>query len=215
MAFVDQWQEIERELPEDWADARLQLNVEYSGDFDRAVSLLAPLGPGRAGGAIRFTCEHGSGGVRSPEGVTRALRRLDAARMHGRLTLVAAGTRTRRAEEQRPSLAAHWEELASSLPADWSDVYAEVELTSTDYIEHAALLMSPLNPLRADKGSRALRFRCARVAGYGASASMVRRCFERCDAKGITGSIRILRVLSETHHVATQGPVWYVGGRSV
>jgi alcohol dehydrogenase class IV len=32
---------------------------------------------------------------------------------------------------------------------------------------------------------------------------------------GITGRVRILQVLSDTHHVATQGPVWRIGGRAV
>ena len=44
---------------------------------------------------------------------------------------------------------------------------------------------------------------------------MVRRCFERCDAEGIRGRVKVLRVLSDTYLVATQGPVWYVDGKSV
>jgi hypothetical protein len=35
------------------------------------------------------------------------------------------------------------------------------------------------------------------------------------DEEGIRGGLELLRVLSETRHVATQGPVWRVGGRSV
>ena len=42
---------------------------------------------------------------------------------------------------------------------------------------------------------------------------MVRRCLERLDDEGISGQLRILRVLSDTDPVATQGPVWYVGGQ--
>jgi hypothetical protein len=42
---------------------------------------------------------------------------------------------------------------------------------------------------------------------------MVRRCLERLDATGIPGTVRILRALSDTHPVQTQGPVWYVGGK--
>ena len=60
-----------------------------------------------------------------------------------------------------------------------------------------------------------VRFRCARVRGYGVSAEMARRCLERLDRERITGRVRALRVLSDTHHAATQGPVWYVGGKSV
>ena len=44
---------------------------------------------------------------------------------------------------------------------------------------------------------------------------MAARCLERCDEEGITGELEILRVLSDTHPVGTQGPVWLVGGRSV
>jgi len=44
---------------------------------------------------------------------------------------------------------------------------------------------------------------------------MVRRCLERCDEAGIRGSVRVLRVLSDTRPVQTQGPVWQLSGRTV
>ena len=44
---------------------------------------------------------------------------------------------------------------------------------------------------------------------------MVRRCLERCDAAGITGRVEVLRVLSDTRPVGTQGPVWQIEGRMV
>jgi hypothetical protein len=44
---------------------------------------------------------------------------------------------------------------------------------------------------------------------------MTRRCLERVDDEKIRGEFRILRVLSDTDPVFTQGPVWYVEGRSV
>jgi hypothetical protein len=71
-----------------------------------------------------------------------------------------------------------------------------------------------VNPARYG-GVAALRFRSARVTGYGVAPEMTRRCFERLDSESITGSLRALRVLSHTSHVSTQGPVWRVGGRSV
>ena len=77
-----------------------------------------------------------------------------------------------------------------------------------------ALLLAPLNP-RRDGGKPALRFRCARIFGYGASPEMVRRCFERCDADRIRGQTRILRVLADTDPVQTQGPVWHLAGRTI
>jgi hypothetical protein len=91
---------------------------------------------------------------------------------------------------------------------------AELALRSSDHLERAALLIAPVNPTRAGK-SLALRFRVARQFGYGVSAPMARRCLERLDEEGIRGELRILRVLCDTDAVATQGPVWRVGGRSV
>ena len=44
---------------------------------------------------------------------------------------------------------------------------------------------------------------------------MVRRCLERLDERGIDGTPTVLRVLSDTKPVNTQGPVWYLGGKVV
>ena len=44
---------------------------------------------------------------------------------------------------------------------------------------------------------------------------MARRCFERLDREEIPGRVSVLRVLSDTDNVATQGPVWYVGGKAL
>ena len=38
---------------------------------------------------------------------------------------------------------------------------------------------------------------------------------ERVDSAGIPGTVRVLRLMSDTHPVGTQGPVWYVGGKAV
>jgi hypothetical protein len=71
-----------------------------------------------------------------------------------------------------------------------------------------------MNPTRA--GARtAFTFRCSSRAGYGVSAAMARRCFERVDGDGIEGVTRVLRVLSDTELVYTQGPVWLVGGKTL
>jgi hypothetical protein len=74
--------------------------------------------------------------------------------------------------------------------------------------------MGPVNPARFG-GTPGFRFRVASRFGYGASIGMTRRCLERLDEVGISGELRILRVLSDTRPVATQGPVWYVGGKAV
>jgi hypothetical protein len=148
--------------------------------------------------------------------VRRLLRRLDAEGITGDLELA----RVEEAEaapaelRARTPLRTAWEHTLAALPQDWSDLYAEVRLDSTDYVELAALLIAPTNPARFGDPN-ALRFRCARRFGYGVSSEMAARCLARCDEQGITGTVEILRVLSDTFPVATQGPVWYVGGRSV
>ena len=115
---------------------------------------------------------------------------------------------------RRAPLGEQWQQALASLPADWSDLYAEIELDSSDYLERGALLLAPVNPARV-KGGSGYRFRVARRFGYGASAEMTHRCLERLDGEGISGSFRVLRALSDTKPVSTQGPVWYVGGRAV
>jgi hypothetical protein len=213
VALLEQWREIQAQLPERWSTARLSLVIEDEADCDRAAFLLGPANPGRRGKQIRFRA--GRGGL-GPSGnlVGRLLARLDAERVDGELELLGADELPEQAPIIRPSLAGTWDAEVARLPPDWSDLYCEVRLTSTDYLERAALLMSPLNPARYG-GETGFRFRVARAFGYGASAEMTRRCLERLDEEGIRGSFRLIRVLADTYPNATQGPVWYVGGRAV
>jgi hypothetical protein len=44
---------------------------------------------------------------------------------------------------------------------------------------------------------------------------MARRCLERLDEVGIGARVEILRALSDTKPVLTQGPVWYLEGKAV
>ena len=44
---------------------------------------------------------------------------------------------------------------------------------------------------------------------------MVARCLTRCDEDDIVGAVRVLRVLSDTRGVQTQGPVWQISGQTV
>jgi hypothetical protein len=210
----DRWREIERGLPGDWTDARLLLRVNDPAEAERAAAKLTPLMPGRSGSEIRFyTARRGAGA--SPDAVRRALRAVDHEGIRGELELVSsAQPETGVLAIERASLAEAWDVAAATLPPDWSDLYAEIELTSTDHLERAALLLAPVNPARYG-GKPALRFRVARTFGYGASPEMTRRCFERLDDEGIPGQLRILRVLSDTDPVYTQGPVWYVEGKAV
>jgi hypothetical protein len=213
VGLVDQWRGIERQLPDDWADARLRLRLTNADQLDRAAALLAPLNPGRGRAELRFfTARRGAGPL--PDLLARLLGRLDRERIAGTLELVSSDRAKPPPAIARRTLPEEWDAAAAALPPDWSDLYVEIELHSTDYLERAALLMAPLNPARYG-GRPGFRFRAARTFGYGASPGMVRRCLERLEAERIRGEVRILRALSDTRPVATQGPVWRVGGRSV
>jgi hypothetical protein len=214
MSLAGDWQEIERSLPEGWGTARLRLTMPDDRSRERAAALLAPANPARRGNVIRlYAARRGAGP--SPEAIWNLLRRLDSEGIQGELELV--GVDEAAAPDpviSRPTLVASWDAAIAALPPDWSDLYAELELVSSDWLERAALLMAPVNPARYG-GTPGFRFRVASRFGYGAAAGMTRRCLERVDQEGIRGELRILRVLSGTHPVATQGPVWYVEGRSV
>jgi hypothetical protein len=213
MSLVADWEELQRSLPEDWGTARLRLTVAEEDDCERAAALLGPANPGRRGKVIRvFAARRGAGP--SPESLRSLLARLDAERIQGELELVGADEAEPERVISRSTLVTNWDAAVAGLPSDWSDLYAELELVSSDWLERAALLMAPLNPARYGD-TPGFRFRVARRFGYGASPEMIRRCLERLDQEGIRGELRILRVLSDTHPVATQGPVWYVEGKSV
>jgi hypothetical protein len=213
LRLVDQFTGIERELPHDWADARLLLTVADDARSDRAAALLGPANPGRLGKKIHFTIGRRGAAV-GPEAVRRLLKRLDDEGVDGKLELLGAEKAPAEELRRRESLRGAWERALDSLPPDWSDIYAEVRFDSTDYVERAALLLAPLNPARYG-GATALRFRCARSFGYGVSPEMAARCLQRCDEDVLTGEVEILRALSDTYPVSTQGPVWLVGGRAV
>jgi hypothetical protein len=212
--LVDQWRTIESSLPADWSEVRLDIVVETAGELGRAAQLLGPANPGRVGNALRILVRRaGGGGAIGAEGARRLFGRLDEARIWSVLHLVDSQSAPQAVQALTPSLAESWDKQLAALPADWSDVEAELRLVSSDFLPRAALLCAPLNPEKA--AGLAFRFRCARAAGYGASPTMVRRCLERLDAERIGGELEILHVLSSTRHVATQGPVWRVGGRAV
>ncbi|HET8894995.1 MAG TPA: hypothetical protein VFM96_12950 [Gaiellaceae bacterium] len=213
MALVEQWNRIESGLDPRWSDLTLELALDDETQAERASALLGPAAPGRSGATIRFFASRGGDGV-GPEAVRRLLRRIDGEGIGGSLVLDAASDAAPAAPLARNTLAAAWDAALGQLPTDWSDVLCELELTSSDHLDPAALLLGPLNPLAA-ADTLAYRFRAASTFGYGASAGMVRRCLSRLDEAGIPGDVRVLRVLSDTHPVGTQGPVWYVGGKAV
>jgi hypothetical protein len=213
MRLAEQWDVIEKGLDPRWRDARLVVTIDDDSKRKRAAALLAPASPGLRGNSIYFHTARRGAGV-GPEAVRRMLRRLDEQRIRGTLELLATDEAQPEPVSSRPSLAAEWDAALAVLPADWSDLLCEIELTSSDHIEHAALLMAPLNPIQGG-GRPGFRFRCAHTFGYGAAPGMVRRCLARVDSEGIPGDVRVVRALSDTQPVATQGPVWYIGGKAV
>jgi hypothetical protein len=225
--LVEQWREIEAGLPPDWTTAVLDVVPETASERSRAGGFLGPANPGRIGDAFRVRVARSGTGAMAPEGIRNLFGRLDQARVWCGLSLVdaasapveAAGPRQAdpappvAAEAPLVPLAAQWDALVATLPPDWSDLHVELRFDSTDWLNRASLLCAPLNPTKVD--GIAFTVRAASRAGYGASASMMRRCLARCDAEAMRGTVTALRVLSETRLVATQGPVWRVDGRSV
>jgi hypothetical protein len=212
--LADQWARIEEELPDGWTEVRLELTTEQRDELDRAAAVLGALGAGHAGDSLVLHVRRAGGGA-GPQAARRLFARLDEDRIWCRLVQTGLSTEARAATAAHPAavpLAAQLDGVLASLPEDWSDALCEVEPESGAWLDRVALLCAPANPTRS-RDSLAFLFRCARRAGYGVSAAMARRCLERVDDEGITGSVRLLRVLSQTDPVATQGPVWRVGGR--
>jgi hypothetical protein len=206
MRFGLQWEQ----LRDNWAEARIRVTLEEPECTERAAQLLGPLQPYRAGTGVLSVRVVGR-----PASVRRALERLDDERIHGTLELICSDPIAVEAPgPKEPTLGESWATALAAVPADWSDLLAEAEFSSSDWIERAAVEMVPLNP-RRDGARLALRFRAARKFGYGASPQMVERCLARCDEQGMHGTVSVLRVLSDTRPVQTQGPVWNLDGRTV
>ena len=218
MKLVDQWRSIEDGLPAGWSGVRLQLSTEQARDLPRAAQVLGSLSAGKVGPTLVFHVDRAG-----PNGAQKAVHlfeRLDHERTWCLLELsdvavpdtAALAASGAGAREVIP-VAQTWDAVLAELPSDWTDLLCELEIASSALLDRTALLCAPINPTRA--GSRlAFTFRSGR-SGYGVSSSMARRCFERLDDEGIEGVVRALRVLSDTATVATQGPVWLVGGKSL
>jgi hypothetical protein len=214
MSLAGQWKALGSELPDGWSQADLRLELRDAETAGRAAALLGPAQPFRSEPTVlRLAVAH-DGSTVSPDALTRLLARLDEARIAGTLTPVGSERAAARSERQVILLADSWREALSGLPSDWSDLLGEIELLSSDYIERAAVLCIQMNP-RRDGNRSTLVFRAARKAGYGVSPQMATRCLERCDAEQIRGSVSVMGSLSDTHHVATQGPVWHIAGKTL
>lgn len=221
MKLVDQWRDIEAGLPEGWTEARLTLTTEQPGDLSRAAQVLGPINAGRVGSTIVFAVSRAAG-PHGPQRAARLFERLDGERTWCTLEVsdvtvaaAAAGVPAPEAAGRRAeSVVESWDAALAELPSDWSDLLCELEIESSSLLDRTALLCAPINPAR--DGSRlAFTFRCSSRSGYGVSRSMARRCFERLDEEAIPGRTRVLRVLSDTDKVSTQGPVWLVGGKTL
>lgn len=217
MKLVDQWRGIEAELPSDWEQVRLTLTTEQPEDLTRAAQVLGSITAGRVGSGLVFDVDRAAG----PNGTQKVIRlfeRLDRERtwclieQSGVQAAAPADATAAERAREAASVAASWDAALAPLPSDWTDLLCELQIKSSSLLDRTALLCAPLNPTR--DGSRvAFTFRVSGRSGYGASPSMARRCFERLDAEGIAGSTQVLRVLSDTSNVDTQGPVWLVGGK--
>jgi hypothetical protein len=217
--LAEQWTELLASLPQHWETASVTLTVAHPTDVERAALILGPAAPGRSDSAFRVDVVRRAHGAATGTGLfRRVLHRLDDAGIAGRLEL-GAGVRVDASDAAAaaPSpggLAAQWQALLDALPPDWSHLLAQIDLDSSDFVERGALLLAPTNPTLAG-GSRSFRIRAASRVGYGVAAEMARRCFERLDGERITGRISLVQVVSEARPVATQGPVFRIGGRSV
>jgi hypothetical protein len=209
--LVEQWNRVESGLDPSWSDLRLSLRVDAQDARERAAALLGPAGPGLSSNTIRFYVTRSGRGI-GPEAARRLLGRIDGAGIGGELTLVGTSEAEAQPQVARTTLAAEWQAALGVLPSDWSDLVVELELDSSADIDRGAVLCAPLNPIQST-GKPGFRFRCASTRGYGASDGMVGRCLGRLDEAGISGRVRITRVLSDVHPVATQGATFLVGRR--
>ncbi len=213
MSLVGQWRELQVALPDGWVSVSVQLEIRDPGVASQAAALLGPAGPYRTGTTLRFSSAR-DGSAAGPDGIAGLLRRLDDARIGGTLTALGSEKAATRTERDVTSIVESWDAALAELPDDWSDLVAELRLLSTDYVERAAVLCIQINPRRVGDDAT-FRFRSAHHAGYGVAPPMARRCFERCDEENIRGSIHVLRALSDTQLVATQGPVWNLDGQTI
>jgi hypothetical protein len=209
--LVERWNQVEGALDPRWTEVTLSLAINDDAARSRAAALLGPAGPGVGNKAIRFTVSTKGIGI-GPEAARRLLRRIDQEGIVGRLELGEILGIRPEPEQSTRSLAKAWQAALETLPSDWSDLVAEIELDSSADTDRAAVLCAPINPSQLTSRP-GFRFRCASTFGYGASAGMVGRCLTRLDEAGITGRVRITRALSDVHPVGTQGATFFVGPR--
>lgn len=211
---AERFERIVESLPPGWSQAVVDLTLQDRDTADRAARMLGSLVPGRTGLTFRLAVSAAGADGPSVDAVERILRRIDEQGIDARLTL-ASEPAVHAAGEETHGLAAAWDAIESGLAPDWADLHLELRLASSEDIDRAALELAPVNPSLEGERPPALRFRAARRFGYGASPGMTRRALERLDQVGVRGRLELLRAISESAPVLTQGPVWRDRGRSV
>ena len=218
MTLGERLDELLGVLPADWSLVRVALTVTGEEQADRAALILASLSPGRSGTNFMLSISASGSAAPSVDGTRRVLRRLDDEEIDARLSLpgtAAFQVAPRPTDSTRHRLASDLDNLVARLPEDWSDLYLEVELASSDDLDRAALLLGPANPFLEDGPRPALRFRAARQFGYGVAPEMARRVLARLDEAGIGASLRLLRMQADVRPAHTQGLVWREAGRAI
>ena len=211
MRLVWQWGELERELPPDWAECAAR------GEGHRTATPTAPrrcsAARTRSAAATRCACS-------SPAAAASAPKRCGA-RCSGSTGRASRDARARRRDGGRDCARAGADDAggrSGTQPCDASrrtgpTCFAELVLRSSDHLEHAALLAAPLNPTRR----RRARSRCA-FASRAGSATARRRDGAPLPRAARRGGNPRRAARSSTSsptrdNVATQGPVWRIGGR--
>ena len=134
MSVAQQWNAIGSNLPEGWQRASLRLELRDRKAADAAAAMLGPTSPYRSAPTVLLFPVALDGTAPSPDSIVRLLRRVPV----GTLSLSgsqAAPQTTATARETH--LTAAWDAAIASLPPDWSDLFAEIQLTSTDFVERA------------------------------------------------------------------------------
>jgi hypothetical protein len=107
------------------------------------------------------------------------------------------------------ALASQWDAIVQRQPDDWSFIDLQLTLRDASVSEEAGLVLCPLNPWHErDWRSGVFRFRAAHTWGYGAAAELCRKRLDTLDRLGVTGTLRLLKHLSDVKPVATQGPAY-------
>ena len=157
MKLVDQWHDIENDLPRDWEDVRLTLTTEQPRDLPRAAQVLGPINAGKVGSTLVFRTQRAP----APQGAQTALRlfsRLDKERTWCIIEQSRRGYRrdTRAAADALdagPSRRSVADELGRSARAaavrlDRSPLRARDRIERR-CLDRTALLCAPLNPARS------------------------------------------------------------------